>query len=78
MHGIYATGTTLMKMKIRQSDLCQYCGETDTLQHFFFDCNKVKCVWDEIGRHIEFMANKYIPLSAKKIIIGLDKGEGWV
>ena len=76
MHGIYTTGTTLQKMKIRQSDLCLFCGEIDTLQHFFFECSKVKCVWEEIGRHIESIANKYIPLSARKIIIGLDKGEG--
>ena len=76
VHGIYPSGSSLKKMKIRQSDTCQYCEEFDSLQHFFFDCSFVKCVWDEIGRHIESIANKYIHLSAEKVMFGLGKGEG--
>ena len=71
IHGIYPTGTTLKKMKIRQSDICQYCGETDTLEHFFFNCIKVTCIWEEIGRYIEVIAKKYIRITAEKVIIGI-------
>ena len=75
IHEIYPTGTILKKIKIRQSDMCQFCGEMDSLEHFFFNCSKVKCIWDEISRHIEGITNKYIRLTAKKVMIGLDKGD---
>ena len=35
LHNIYPTGTLLKKMKIRNNDLCPFCGEIDSLAHFF-------------------------------------------
>ena len=71
IHGIYPTGTTLKKMKIKVTDLCEYCGEIDTLQHFFFECNTLKCLWKDIERRIERITNTYIHLSAHEVIVGL-------
>ena len=59
-------------MNIRQTDLCHYCDEPDTLQHFFFDCSSVKLLWGEIERRLEFITNNYISLCAKNVILGLD------
>ena len=63
------------KMKIRQSDMCHYCNELDTLQHFFFDCSSVKILWSEIESRLECITNKHIRLSAKNVILGLDTND---
>ena len=60
------------KMNIKQTDLCEYCGEIDNIQHFFYDCPSVKSLWQEIERHIEVITKRYIHLSARNIIVGLD------
>ena len=60
-------------MKIKLSDSCQYCGNTDTLEHFLFDCPIVKQLWHEIERRIESITNKHIHLDITNVILGLDK-----
>ena len=71
LHGIYPSGTLLVKMNLRTSNACNYCGKLDTIQHFFYDCIHVKPIWVELERKAEFICNTYIPLMAKDIIIGI-------
>ena len=75
LHGIYPTGTLLTKMKLRDNDICQFCNSVDTMQHFFYDCPLSRKVWEEIERKIETLCNKYIHLSAKNVIIGIEQGD---
>ena len=66
-----------MKMKIKSTDIsCQYCGNVDTLQHFFFECPSVKQLWHEIERRIEILTNRYMKLSIKSILLGFVKRDG--
>ena len=76
LHGIFPTGVLLKKMNIRQSDQCQYCGNTDTVGHFFFECHSVKELWSEAERRIEIITNTHVHLTERIIIIGLDKSSG--
>ena len=71
LHGIYPSGTLLVKMNLRTSNACNYCGKLDTIQHFFYDCIHVKPIWVELERKAEFICNTYIPLMAKDVIIGI-------
>ena len=38
LHNIYPTGSLLYKMKIRPTENCEFCGEYDSLSHFFANC----------------------------------------
>ena len=60
-------------MKIKQSDLCMYCGEIETIQHFFFDCITVKSLWSDIEGRIQSIINEHIFLSATDVLLGLGK-----
>ena len=71
LHGIYPSGTLLVKMNLRTSNTCNYCGQLDTLQHFFYDCIYVKPIWVELERKAEFLCNTHMRLTAKDAIIGI-------
>ena len=71
LHGIYPSGTLLTKMNIRSSNACYYCGEIDTLQHFFYDCIYVHPLWAEIERKVEFVSRGLMRLTAKDVIVGI-------
>lgn len=43
----------LFQVRLKQSDLCEYCGETDNLSHFFLKCEQVKSFWDSLSQWSE-------------------------
>jgi hypothetical protein len=46
LHNIYPTNILLQKMKIKQTDLCEYCKtNVDYTEHFFFECDHLKPFW---------------------------------
>jgi len=36
----------LFKWKKADTKLCTYCGSVDTIEHFLYECNSTKCLWD--------------------------------
>ena len=42
IHNILPTQKRLHDWKISETALCQYCSDTDTLTHFFWDCSYTK------------------------------------
>ena len=41
MHGVVATGSLLLKMKIFCNQLCPFCSECDTIMHIFYECRRL-------------------------------------
>ena len=66
LHNIFTTGVLRYKMKKRHDDKCEFCGEVDTLIHFFVSCKLAKIVWEEAAKLISVIIGKNISLSAKK------------
>ena len=52
LHNIYPTGTLLHKMKIRATEKCEFCEESDSKIHFFVNCPIAKKVWKEAVNYI--------------------------
>ena len=48
LHNIYPTLTLLRKMKITNTDMCQFCNTHDFIEHFFFHCKRLENFWKEI------------------------------
>lgn len=48
IHRIIPCNKWLFNIKIRNSDQCNYCSETDDLKHFFIHCEKVKDFWRSV------------------------------
>ena len=48
MHNIYPTNILLSKMKIKETQNCEWCDCQDFPEHFFVECKKIKHLWKEI------------------------------
>ena len=75
LHNIYATGVLRKKMKKVTDDKCAFCGELDTLIHFFVSCEISRVVWSEAVKLISCLCGKRISLSEKVKIFGLLKSD---
>ena len=52
------TNVRLKHMKIKSSDKCDFCGtETETLSHFFFNCEYIKQLWKYVSELLQVKLN---------------------
>ncbi len=45
IHNIISCNQRLYKIKIKETNECNFCNDIDNLPHFFLTCNKVKHFW---------------------------------
>ena len=53
LHNIYPTNILLNKMKIKDTDKCEKCGERDVVEHTFFKCKGLSEFWKDVASTIE-------------------------
>ena len=80
IHNIYPSKVTLKRMKISDTDLCDHCQVSDTVEHFFYQCHKVKPLWNEIQRKANTLYGAKVNLTEQNVILGysLDKPMAFV
>lgn len=75
IHRIFPCGTYLCRVRVRDSDWCQFCDATDSITHHLYRCDKVRPFWDSLSRWFRQQVDLYLDqLTAKEIILGLPKG----
>ena len=58
----------LFKIKKVDSLWCYFCGaESETLEHFFFYCSKVRAFWDEVTVMLNSQGITFRPFDFKDI-----------
>ena len=57
-------------MKITNDDSCVFCGQRDTLSHFFFDCTIAMQIWDEAERIVSYNVGRNFVFSERDKMIG--------
>ena len=57
-------------MGLRDSNKCECCQVVDFIEHFFFECNKVKPVWKSCCDYIFRLTGENINLSITSILFG--------
>ena len=75
LHNVYPTGVLLNKMNIKVNNLCEVCGEVDTVVHFFVTCDMIIPVWEEANKMITSYIGKPYKLSERDKIIGIQKSD---
>ena len=70
LHDIYPTGTKQFKMKLSDSEDCFFCGERDTVAHFFFQCPVSQEVWREASTILSCKLDKTINIQESDVIFG--------
>lgn len=71
-HRIIATNDLLMKMNIRQDNLCTFCNlEQEKIEHLFWHCNVVNQFWDTINQWIFERTNYMVNIDKYRAIFGI-------
>ena len=50
------------------NNLCPYCHEIETVKHIYFECNRMKDIWNLVGNILQ------IDIKWKNIILGYKEG----
>ena len=53
LHNIYPTNILLQKIGIKHSEKCDFCEETDVVEHTFFRCERLKPFWINVSKKLE-------------------------
>ena len=70
LHGIYPSNELLFKMELSGSPMCTLCNQRDTLEHFFFHCEKIKPLWEKVITEINLYMGIRIKLNEKVVLLG--------
>ena len=76
IHPILATNTFLHMIHYTDSNKCTFCtNEPETLQHFFYDCNVVRKLWESVEKWIYEKTGVITTLTKYEIMFGILEGE---
>ena len=71
LHRYVNCNLNLFKWKIIDSPNCKYCGLTDTIEHFYYECCKSEGFWDNIIIWIKNITNISIKFTILEILFGI-------
>ena len=64
LHNILPCGNIVSKWNKNVSNICAYCNDIETVQHIYYDCARIKSLWNYIGSKLD------MNIQLKHIIIG--------
>ena len=62
---------TLNKWYPNQSSACDFCGETDTIEHYFYSCKHVEIFWSSFFKWWHTATQMLVHLTCLDIIFGI-------
>jgi hypothetical protein len=69
IHRLITCNRKLFKMKLKDSPLCSYCDQEDSICHFFLFCPKVKDFWHSFFSWWNRLGEIQIPYSGEEFIL---------
>jgi hypothetical protein len=74
-HRLVPCRYNLVIWKIEKDNKCLYCNKEDTLEHYFYLCERTRAFWREILDWWKKVTNTNIPLQTYEILFGLPNDE---
>ena len=74
LHNIFPHNLLLQKMKIKNSNKCDYCREVDLLEHSFVTCIRLKPFWQYIESILEEVIGEEISIDPVSGLVGFLPG----
>lgn len=76
MHNIYPTNILLQKMKVTDTNKCDYCwNKIDYMEHFFYECDFVYEFWCCLENTIYRKINQKVKISKNTVLFGLENDD---
>ena len=73
LHNIYPTNIHLFKMKLKTTEMCEWCEEMDYSDHAFFECHKIKPLWTEIEKYFSAKTKNIYRIKKQDAMFGILK-----
>lgn len=70
-HRIIPCNKFLKNIRIRQDDMCSYCQDQDSIQHFLFTCPATKTFWDNFCNWLATQVDIQIHMSTRLFLFGV-------
>jgi hypothetical protein len=70
-HRTLAVGEKLKTWKIQESDLCEECKKTETIEHFLVECPSTLIFWKHVFNWWGSMSQVKFPILTYEIIFGI-------
>ena len=74
-HNIFPTNILLNRMGLKKSEKCDFCGETEYIDHLFYDCKRIGQLWKKVEYMIRNNSNVNISLNRHNVILGIEHDE---
>ena len=72
IHRIFPCNYWLQKIKIKESDICNFCNNADTIEHYFYNCTMCAIFWKKLLRWWNNISDTEIEsLNEYEIIFGI-------
>ena len=76
LHRMLPTNTFLVKIGIKDSDLCSFCKiATDSIMYYIWQCPKVQEFWQQVGRWLEDIFEIPIQLNIENTVFNTNMDE---
>ena len=73
LHNVYPTNIHLYRMKLKDTEMCEWCESVDHTDHAFFSCFKIKPIWSEVEGYFSAKTNKIVKIEKEDAIFGVMK-----
>lgn len=73
IHRVLPCNRYLHNIRIKESDICSFCTEKDTLQHFFWTCSLVQDFWHKVEEWLSLNGDIHIQTNMKQFLFGFPK-----
>ena len=71
IHRIFPCKRWFYNLGVESTDVCNYCNDTDTIEHSLYHCVKVKPFWGQLERWWNDISQTQIVLSEKHVVLGI-------
>ena len=71
IHGIIVTRKELCRFKIKEDDNCIYCGEADSIDHSFINCQFTRSFYQKVLQWFTTTHNSTFSLTTEEFLFGI-------
>ena len=75
LHRIINCNQKLKLWKIKDNDKCNFCDQTDTIEHYFVECHRAKNIWTEVTEWIMEATQTKFPVNDQEKLLGIYNSE---
>ena len=73
LHNVYPTNIHLQKMKLKETEICDWCNGIDYSEHAFYECHKIRPLWYEIEKVFSAKTNVKHKITRDDAMFGISK-----